>query len=110
MMPLLWKEELVQFEINTGDAPPNKQPARCVPFAVRQEVARQLREMQESGVNQPSSSLSSSAIVLVRKKDGSLRLYVDYRELNLVTKADNSLYHGVMISSTSLGSPSTSLR
>lgn len=57
-------------------------------FGVRQEVARQLREMQETGVIEPSSSPWLSSIVLVRKKNGTLVLCVDYRELNSVTKAD----------------------
>ncbi len=80
--------DLMQFQINTGDAPPKKQPFRRVPFAVRQEVARQLRDMQRQGVIEPSTSPWASPIVLVRKKDGSLRFCVDYRSLNSVTKAD----------------------
>ena len=59
-----------------------------MPFAVRLEVARQLDEMQSRGVIQPSSSPWASPVVLVRKKDGSLRFCIDYRHLNLVTKPD----------------------
>ena len=59
-----------------------------MPFAVRQEVVRQLQEMQDSGVVQPSSSPWASPMVIVRKKDGTHRLCVDYRDLNAVTKAD----------------------
>ncbi len=55
---------------------------RRTPFAVRGEVARQLREMQ------PSASPWASPVVLVRKKDGTLRFYIDYRQLNSLTKAD----------------------
>ena len=75
-----------EMHINTGDAVPKKQPVRRVPFAVRQEVAKQLAK--EEGVIQPSSSPLASAIVLVRKKDGTLRICVDYRQLNSVTKLD----------------------
>jgi len=44
--------------------------------------------MQKSKVIQPSNSPWASSVVLVRNKDGSLRLCVDYRKLNLVTKGD----------------------
>ena len=80
--------DLIQFHIDTGDAQPKKQALRRTPFAVRQEVARQLKEMQETGVIQPSTSPWASPIVLVRKKDGSLRFCIDYRHLNSVTKVD----------------------
>ena len=76
------------MHIDTGDAPPKKQPVRRVPFAVHQEVAKQLARMQEEVVIQTSSSPWASAIVLVHKKDGSLRICVDYRHLNPVTKMD----------------------
>ena len=75
-----------ELHINTGDAVPKKQHVRRVPFAVRREVAKQLAKMQREGVIRPSSSPWASAIVLVRKKDGMLRICVDYRHLNSVTK------------------------
>ena len=80
--------DLIQFQIDTDNAPPKKQLLRRTPFAVRQEVARQLKDMQETGVIQPSNSPWTSPIVLVRKKDGSLRFCIDYRHLNSVTKVD----------------------
>ena len=63
--------DLLQFHIDTGEAQPKKLPARRMPLVVRQEVARQLKEMQQAGVIQPSSSPWSSPVVMVRKKDGS---------------------------------------
>ncbi len=86
--------DLVQFHIDTGDAPPKKQPLRRTPFAVRQEVARQLKEMQETGVIRPSQSPWASPIVLVRKKDGSLRFCIDYRHLNPLPRATHSHCQG----------------
>lgn len=80
--------DLVQFEIDTGDAAPKKLPVRRMPLTIRQEVARQLKMMQETGVIQPSNSPWASPVVLVRKKDGTHRFCVDYRELNSVTRAD----------------------
>ena len=79
---------LIEMEISTGEAEPKRQPARRMLHIVRQEVARQLREMQNNGVIQPSSSPWASPVVMVRKKDGTHRFCVDYRQLNAVTKAD----------------------
>ena len=72
----------------TRDSSPRKQPVRRIPFAVRQEVATLLCKMQDSGVIRASNSPWASPVVLVRKRDGSLRFCIDYRDLNSVTKAD----------------------
>ena len=80
--------DLVSMEIKTGDSLPCKQPLRRMPFVVRKEVAKQLKDMQRNNVIQPSSSPWSSPVVMVRKRDGSHRFCVDYRALNTVTKAD----------------------
>ena len=84
----LGETNLTEMEINTGDSEPRRVPARRMPLAVRQEVARQLQAMQAADVIRPSNSPWSSPVVMVRKKDGSLRFCVDYRALNAVTKAD----------------------
>lgn len=83
--------DLVQFSIDTGDAHPIRQPLRecpLLPHSRRQEVSKQLTEMLKSGVLQPSQSPWASPVVLVKKKDGSLRFCVDYRPLNAITKRD----------------------
>ena len=79
---------LEMMDIDTGDAPARKQPPRRMPFMVREEVARQLKLMQQDGVIQPSNSPWSSPVVIVRKKDGGHRFCVHYRALNSVTRAD----------------------
>ena len=80
--------DLVEFQIDTGDARPKKLPIRRMPFAVREEVAQQVQHMLDVGVISPSKSPWSSPVVLVRKRDGSHRFCIDYRELNSVTKMD----------------------
>ena len=83
------RTDLIQFKIDTGDAVPKRQQVRRVPFAVRQEIQRQIQVMEAIGAVQPSDSPWASPIVLVRKKDGTLRFCVDYQGLNSVTKKDN---------------------
>ena len=80
--------DLVQCTIDTPDACPQKQPMRRVPFGVRHEMSQQLDQMLTMGVIQPSESPWASPVVLVRKKDGSLRFCIDYQKLNSVTKPD----------------------
>ncbi|KAL5515979.1 hypothetical protein EMCRGX_G001235 [Ephydatia muelleri] len=75
------------MEINTGQAEPKRTPLRRMPFAVREEVARQVKKLLDTRVITPSESPWSSPVVLVRKKDGC-HFCVDYRNLNAVTKAD----------------------
>ena len=59
------------LEIDTGIVHTKKQRARQLPFALRQVVTRQLKEMQDQGVIQPSKSPWASPVVLVKKKDDS---------------------------------------
>ena len=81
--------DLVTMEINTGDARPRKQAVRRMPPAVRQEISRQLEQMQRNGVIESSQSPWASPVVLVKKRDGSHRFCVDYRALNAVTVPDS---------------------
>ena len=67
---------LVTHTIDTGDSPPIKQQARCVPFALRHVVEDMVADMLEQGVVEPSRSPWSSPVVLVEKKDGSKRTIV----------------------------------
>ena len=76
---------MIEFEINIGDELPRKQAARRISYGARQEVAKQFERMQKIGLIKPSKSPWSSPVVLVRKRDGTLRFCVDYRVLNSVT-------------------------
>ena len=53
------------------------------------EVREHLKLMLDAGVIQPSNSPWCNAVVLVRKKDGSLRFCIDFRKLNSLTVKDS---------------------
>ena len=74
--------------IDTGSAQPIQVPPRRVPFHKREEMRRQVDEMLEAQIIEPSESPWSSPVVLVAKADGTQRFCVDYRALNKVTKRD----------------------
>uniref|UniRef100_J3NB79 Integrase catalytic domain-containing protein n=1 Tax=Oryza brachyantha TaxID=4533 RepID=J3NB79_ORYBR len=67
-----------------GARPVNIRPYRQTP-GLKDEVERQVAEMLQSGIIQPSKSSLSSPVILVKKKDGTWRLCVDYRHLNAMT-------------------------
>ena len=70
-----------------SDAPIYQRPRR-LPAPVAEEIEQQCRGLHDLGIIEPSASPWSSPIVPIRKKDGSLRLCVDYRALNRVTRPD----------------------
>ena len=75
-----------QHRIDTGDARPVRQaPYRTTPEK-GDEIERQVGELLESDIIEPSVSQWQSPVVLVKKKDSSYRFAVDYRKLNSVTQ------------------------
>ena len=75
------KTTLIEHCIKIGAAQLIRVPSYRVPQAYR-DMVKELKEMLSAGIIEPSSSEWSAPIVLVKKKDQSLRLCVDYRKLN----------------------------
>ena len=78
---------LLEHGIETH-GPPLRQPYRRQNPAVRREEMTQVHQMLSSSVIRPSNSPWASPVVMVRKKDGSLRFCVDFRQLNAATVKD----------------------
>jgi transposase InsO family protein len=81
--------DAVYHRIELLDERPFKQRYRRIPPAMVNEVKDHLQQLCDAGIIRPSQSSFSSNLVLARKKDGSLRLCVDYRQLNGVTRTDS---------------------
>jgi hypothetical protein len=76
----------VEFSIDlvSGTQPIHKAPYRMAPTELR-ELKEQLQELLNRGFIRPSVSPWRALVLFVKKKDGSLRMCIDYRELNRVS-------------------------
>ncbi|KAI3821766.1 hypothetical protein L1987_09338 [Smallanthus sonchifolius] len=85
-LPGLPPPRQVEFRINLvpGATPVAKAPYRLGPFEL-QELASQLQELLSKGFIRPSHSPWGAPVLFVKKKDGSFRMCIDYRELNKLT-------------------------
>lgn len=79
----------VRHHIDVGDCPPIKQSYRRLHPPIREQVSDEIKKLERQGVIQRSSSPWSSPLVPVRKKNGGIRICIDYRKLNSATKMDS---------------------
>ena len=81
------ENNVIQHKIKLTD----DTPIRCKPYtltyAMREELRNEVDSMLEMEVVRPSKS-NASPIVMVRKKDGSNRVCIDFRKLNKITEVD----------------------
>nr|GEY35025.1 putative reverse transcriptase domain-containing protein [Tanacetum cinerariifolium] len=82
-LPGLPPPRQVEFRIDLipGATPVAHAPYRLAPSKL-EELSEQLKELSEKGFIQPSSSPWGAPVLFVKKKDGSFRMCIDYRELN----------------------------
>ncbi|GKF22181.1 putative reverse transcriptase domain-containing protein, partial [Tanacetum coccineum] len=67
-----------------GAVPVARSPYCLAPYEL-EEFSGQLKELQDKGFIRPSSSTWGAPVLFVKKKDGSFRICIDYRELNKLT-------------------------
>ena len=79
---------LVKHKIKLDNYTPFKERYRHIPPTLFNEVKTHLKEMIQVGSTRCSNSLWASAVVLVRKKDGSLHFCIDLRRFNAHTIKD----------------------
>ena len=85
-LPRLPPDKVLEFEIKVllGLTPIFISPYRMVPMELK-ELKTQLQDLVGKGFIRPSVSLWGAPMLFVKKKDGTMRLCIDYQQLNKVT-------------------------
>ncbi|KAL5489210.1 hypothetical protein EMCRGX_G018277 [Ephydatia muelleri] len=79
---------VVEHQVTTTDTRPVRLSPYRLPHAYQDLVHKEVQEMLDAGIIERSLSEWASPIVLVNKKDGTLRLCIDYRRLNAESQMD----------------------
>lgn len=87
---VLGRTSLIQHEINLKDnVKPSRQPSyRCSP-AIQMEMDREIERYKKIDAIEECASEWASPLVPVRKSNGKLRVYLDSRRVNALTKKDS---------------------
>lgn len=81
---------IVEHVIDTGDSKPISRPPFKMSPRELDELQKQLKELLTLGLIRPSSSPWGAPVLFVRKKDGTLRMCIDYRAVNSLTRRLNT--------------------
>ena len=82
------RTDAAELVIRTGSHAPVRSPFYRIPPRWREQVKSQIDQLLEWGIIRPSTSPWASSIVCADKKDGSVRICVDFRAVNAVTDPD----------------------
>ena len=82
------RTDQIQYDIKLLTSEPIRTKGYSIPYKMRSVMETEIQDMLDLGVIEPSISPYSSPIVLVPKKDGSVRFCIDFRKLNKVTEFD----------------------
>ena len=80
--------DTTEHVIEVTNSEPFRERFRRIAPPMVDEVRQHIQEMLDGGAIHPSQSPWCNAVVLVRKKDGSLRFCIDFRKLNERTRKD----------------------
>ena len=78
------REVALSIEILHGTTPTSRAPYRMAPTELK-ELKIQLQEILDKGFIRPSVSPLGAPVLFMKKKDGTLRMCIDYRQINKVT-------------------------
>src|SRR5699024_8842884 len=81
---------LIEHKIDTGDHKPIAIRGRRIPAHYVDDVAKHVQELLEQDIIEESTSEWQFPLVIIKKKDGSMRMANDLRRLNEITKKDTS--------------------
>ena len=84
----LRRTSLVRHEINTGTTVPIQIPPSRLSLRTCKVEQEEVKSMLERGIIQPSTSPWAAPIVLITKKDGTTRFWIDHRALNSASVKD----------------------
>ncbi|GMF42734.1 unnamed protein product [Phytophthora fragariaefolia] len=84
------RTDLLQFEIDTDDSAPIKQPPYRVSLTEGEIMEAEIQQYLELNLIRPSNSPWASPVLMIRKPDGGIRFCIDYRKLNSVTVKDRN--------------------